>query len=132
MKFWTIFTTFLFLVLPSITFAATLSISPSTGTFSVGSTFEASLFLNTEGKSINALSVSLKYPPDMLQVVSPSTGKSVVGIWTVAPKWDNQVGKIDLQGGIPGGITASGGMVTTITFRVKTVGEAVVKFLDNS
>ncbi len=112
--------------------AATLSLTPSTGTFAVGSTFDASIFLDTNGKSVNAISVSLAFPSDMLQVVSPSLGQSVIGVWTAAPKFDNVHGRLDLQGGIPGGITASNALVSTITFRVKSVGSAIVKFLDGS
>lgn len=112
--------------------AATMSLSPSTGTFSVGSTFDLSIFLDTSGKSVNALAVSLTYPPDMLQVVSPSLGQSVIGVWTAAPKFNNLSGKLDLQGGIPGGITASNALISTVTFRVKSVGSAIVKFLDGS
>ncbi|MFA6397743.1 MAG: cohesin domain-containing protein [Candidatus Paceibacterota bacterium] len=123
---------FVIVLLPSRTSAATLSITPATGTFIVGSTFDVSIVLNTSGKSINALAVSLQFPPNMLQVVSPSTGESIIGVWTSAPKYNNLTGKIDLQGGIPGGITASGGLISHVTFRVKSVGEAVVKFLDNS
>ena len=68
----------------------------------------------------------------MLQVVSPSLGQSVIGVWTAAPKFDNVNGQMDLQGGIPGGITASNALVSTVTFRVKSVGSAIVKFLDGS
>lgn len=115
-----------------IAHAATLSIVQPSGTFSVGSTFTASIYLDTNGKSVNALSVSLSYPPDMLQIVSPSLGQSVIGVWTAAPKSDNVNGVFTMQGGIPGGITASNALVSTITFRVKSVGSAIVKFLDGS
>lgn len=112
--------------------AATFSAGPSAGTFTVGSTFDVSVYLNTEGKIINAVEASLSFPPDKLQLVSPSAGKSVIGVWTVQPSVNNQLGRIDLQGGIPGGINVSSGLVTTLTFRVKSVGSSVVKFLDNS
>lgn len=129
------FTFIVFVILFSfqgVAHAATLSLSPSSGTFSVGSTFDVSIFLNTNGKSVNALSVALSFPPDMLQVVSPSLGQSVIGVWTAAPKFDNAGGKLEFQGGIPGGITASNALVSTITFRVKSVGTAILKFLDGS
>lgn len=113
-------------------YAATLSTGPSAGTFTVGSTFDVSVYLNTEGDVINAIEASLSFPPDKLQLVSPSAGKSVIGVWTVQPSVNNQSGRIDLQGGIPGGINVSSGLVTTLTFRVKSVGTAVIKFLDNS
>jgi hypothetical protein len=68
----------------------------------------------------------------MLQVVSPSTGRSIIGVWTDTPKFDNTNGKMNLQGGIPNGITVSNGLVSTVTFRVKSVGDGVIKFLDDS
>lgn len=120
------------LFFPGTAWAATLLLSPSAGTFSVGSTFDVSILLDTKGQSINALEVDISFPPDMLQIVSPSTGKSIISVWTDAPKFDNKNGKINFQGGIPGGITASNALVSTITFRVKSVGEGLVRFLDKS
>lgn len=112
--------------------AATLSVSPSAGTFTVGSTFKVNLFLNTEGESINAAEASLGFPADKLQLISPSTGQSIITVWLAQPKFNNQAGRIDLVGGMPGGINVSGGLITTLEFRVKSVGPAVIKFLDNS
>lgn len=63
------------LFIPGAALAATLSLSPSSGTFMVGSTFEASLFLNTEGKSVNALDITLSFPAEKLQLVSPPGGE---------------------------------------------------------
>jgi len=133
-----IFTTFSFgifyisLLFPSLASAATFFLSPSTGNFSIGSTFNASILLDTKGESINALEVDLSFPPDMLQVVSPSTGQSIIGVWTATPKFDNIKGTINLQGGIPGGITAPNALVSTVVFRVKSVGDGLVRFLDDS
>ena len=112
--------------------AATLSLSPPIGTFSVGSTFNMSILLDTTGQSVNALSSLISFPPDMLQVVSPSLGQSVVGVWTNAPKFDNVNGTLSFEGGIPDGIVADNALVSTITFRVKSVGTAIVKFIDPS
>src|SRR3989344_6245270 len=109
---------FFFLFLPKISLATSLSLSPSSGVFSVGSTFNVSVLLDTEGKSINALDVSLLFPTDKLQVVSPSVGQSIVDLWTVPPRFNNLRGTIELEGGIPGGIIVTRGVLTTITFRV--------------
>lgn len=127
-----IFSVFLLAQFPKTAEAATLSISPATGTFTVGSTFDVSIFLNTEGRPVNAIDATISFPPDELQLVSPSAGKSVIGVWTAQPVINNQIGKITFQGGIPGGINVSSGLVTTLTFRVKAVGTAAVKFGDNS
>ena len=122
----------IFFIFPLASEAAVLSLSPQTGSFSVGSTFNVSILLDTKEQSVNALEIVLSFPADMLQIVSPSTGRSVIGVWTASPKFDNKNGRIELQGGIPGGITASSALVSTITFRVKSVGESVIKFLDKS
>lgn len=116
----------------AVTHAAVLSITPPTGTFTVGSTFEVSVYLNTENQTINAIQTAISFPPDKLQLVSPSTGKSVIGVWTAQPTVNNQSGRVDLQGGVPGGINVSNGLITTLTFRVKAVGSAAIRFLDDS
>jgi len=112
--------------------AANLSVGPVGGTFTAGSTFNMSVFLDTEGEAINATRVSISFPPDKLQVGSPSIGQSIIGVWTNPPSVNNQIGRIQLQGGIPGGVTTSNGLITTVTFRVISVGDAFVKFLDDS
>lgn len=113
-------------------FAAALILSPSVGTFQVDNTFQVSLLIDTQGQSVNTLDLYLRFPADKLQLVSPSTGKSIIGVWTAQPKYDNQAGEIRLQGGMPGGITTSNGLVTIFTFRSKGLGTAVVRISDES
>lgn len=127
-----LFVFFFLFSLPGTSRAATFLLSPQSGNFSIGDTFSVSILLDTKGQSINALEVALSFPPDMLQIVSPSTGQSVIGVWTAPPKFNNVFGTMELQGGIPGGITSSNALVSTVTFRVKSVGEGIIKFLDKS
>lgn len=113
--------------------SATLSLEPAEGTFIVGGTFTVSVFLNTGGSSVNAIDAYIAFPPDKLQVVSPSTGKSIIGIWASQPSFDNQKGTIHYQGGIPTpGINTTNGLISTITFRAKTPGRVVIRFDDAS
>ncbi|MBI4033926.1 MAG: hypothetical protein HY378_00040 [Candidatus Brennerbacteria bacterium] len=112
--------------------AASLKLGPTVGTFTVGSTFDVSIFLDTEGETINALDASLSFPPDKLQIVLPTTGQSIISVWTSQPRFNNLAGTVSLRGGLPGGINVSSGLVTTLTFRVKSVGTAVLRFLDDS
>ncbi len=121
-----------FLFSTHTTNAASLSVNPTAGTFTVGSTFDVPIYLNTENQSINAVSVFLKFPADKIQLVSPSAGQSIIGLWAVPPRFNNQQGTVELQGLIPNGINTSNGLITTLTFRVKAVGQAVVKLLDES
>ena len=119
-------------VLPQEARAAQLSLSPSSAAFTVGSTFDVDILLNTDGQSINALQVFVKFPPDKMQLVSPSTGKSIIGVWTSPPQFNNQKGIIELQGGIPNGINVERGLLTRLTFRARKTGTAILQFSDKN
>ncbi|MEK7173743.1 MAG: cohesin domain-containing protein [Patescibacteria group bacterium] len=111
---------------------ATLSLSPSAGTFVVGSTFDVTLVLDTNNTDINAVAVFLSFPPEKLQVVSSTAGKSVVSLWSVPPRFNNREGTLELQGVITGGLNASNALITTITFRIKSTGTSIIKIGDAS
>lgn len=109
--------------------AATLRLSPGTGSFVLGSTFDVSVILNTQGASVNTVEAELAFPPKILQLVNPSLGKSIVQIWASPPTYSNEEGRIYLIGGIPApGITTSEGIVQSFTFRVVSPGEAKISF----
>jgi len=112
--------------------AATLSLQPSTGTFQVGSTFEVSVYIDTQKETINAIEAYLHFPADKLQLVSPATGSSIIDLWISQPKYNNAAGTIELRGGIPQGVNVSKGLVSTLMFRVRDTGSALVSFADNS
>ena len=113
--------------------AAQLFLSPSTGSFATESIFDVSVFLDTEGETINTLDIFIGFPPDKLQIVSPGIGgQSIIGIWTGVPSYDNQKGVIHLRGGMPDGINVNRGLIAKFTFRGRHTGTAAVKFLDNT
>lgn len=109
---------------------AALFLSPSSGSFLVGSNFDISIVLDTKGVAVNTVEVELNFPPDKLQLVSPSvSGPSIIQIWPTAPAFSNQEGKIYFVGGIPSpGITTSQGVVLTLNFRAISSGEARISF----
>ena len=120
--------------LPVVTQAASASLylAPSKGTFFVGSTFSVSIYVDTKGNEINAVEVDLKFPPEILQITTPTAGESFISEWLTPPSYSNVGGTISFKGGIPGGITTSAGLVSTITFRGRASGIAKVEFLDSS
>jgi len=123
---------FLLLANLQIAEAASLTLEPASGTFTVGSILNVSLYLDTQGEFVNAIEAFLTFPPNRLQLVSPTTGSSIIEIWTSQPRFNNQQGTIELRGGIPRGINVSQGVITTLRFRVKSTGSAIVRFTDRS
>lgn len=109
--------------------AATLRLSPRSGDFLVGGSFDVSLILDTEGAPINIVESELFFPPDKLQLASPSFGKSIIQIWPTPPIFSNKEGRVYLVGGIPApGINTSNGLVLTLTFSVISPGSGEIKF----
>ncbi len=113
--------------------SASIYLSPTSGTFQVGSTFNISVLVNTAGNDINALRVDLKFNPQKLQVASPTAGKSFVSVWISQPTYSNVNGTITFQGGMPTpGVNTSSGLVSTITFRAIAPGSANISVLETS
>jgi hypothetical protein len=128
--------TSLFVVLiffPNSTHAARLFLAPSSGAIFINSTFDVAILLDTEEETVNAFDIQLQFPPELLQLVTPtSIGESIVGIWTGTPQFNNLTGNIRLQGGIPNGISSDLGLISKLTFRAKQAGVASVVILDNA
>ncbi len=124
-----VFSWFLF---AAIAQAAAFSVTPSSGEHAVGTTFEVSVLLDTKGQTVNAVQMELSYPPDKLQLVSPSAGSSVIQIYTTPPRYDNKTGRVEIIGGIPNGINVSNGLISKLTFRVNSVGPASLRFTGQS
>jgi len=108
---------------------ASLYLSPASGTFFVGSTFDVSVFVNTGGEYINAVEVNMKFDPAKLQVASPTAGKSFIEVWVAQPTFSNTQGTMSFIGGVPSpGIKTSSGLVSTVTFRAISPGETSILF----
>ena len=122
------------LLFPSISKAASpsLYLAPSNGAFLIGSTFDISVFVDTKGLKINAVELDLKFPPDILQVTSPTAGRSFVSEWLAPPSYSNTGGTVSFKGGIPNGIVTSAGLISTISFRARAEGRARIRILDSS
>ncbi len=111
---------------------ADLFLSPATATIISGSTIEIPVFVNTEGQSINTVSLSVNFDPTKLALVNPSDSNSIIGIWVDPPTYSNTNGTLELSGVIPNGITTESGLITTMTFRALTTGQANVTISDAS
>ena len=109
--------------------AATLYISPNSGSYEVGKTFSSSVFVGAQGESINSSDASINFPADLLEVVSLSKSGSIFTLWVEDPSFSNSAGSISYVGGLPApGFSGASGKVLSIVFRVKKAGAATVSF----
>lgn len=123
------------LVMPTMALAdgASLKISPSTGVYEVGGLIDISFVVDTGGQTINAVQADVLFPADKLQVVNPVASTSFISIWVTAPTYSNTDGTLNFQGGLPNpGIKTTGGVISTVTFRVKASGKATIRFAATS
>ncbi len=118
--------TLLSLLLPAVSSAATMSMSPATGVYSAGATFTARVVVNSAGKSINAAEGTIKFNPQEVTVVSVDRSNSIFSLWVTEPSFSNSAGTVTFSGGLPTGYTGSSGTVFNITFRTTNASTARV------
>lgn len=105
--------------------AATLSLSPSGGTYTVGKTISVRVAVGSGGQSINAISGSVIFSTDTLTLTSISKS-GIVNLWAQDPTFSNSGGTASFQGVVLNGYTGGGGTVVTLNFKAKAEGTATV------
>ncbi len=124
---------FLFLGLFSTAQAASLSVSPASGSYSVGDSFSVNVLVSSPAQAVNAVSGSLIFPADKLQVTSISKTASVVNFWVQEPAYSNTAGTVDFEGVILNpGFTGGSGRIITISFKAKSSGIASISYSTGS
>lgn len=109
--------------------AATSYFSPSSGSFEVGSIFTVSVSINTKGADINNAEGTVRFPSDLLEVVSVSKSGSIFSLWVEEPNFLNGAGTISFNGGLPTpGFNGSSGKIFSAVFKAKKAGSASVLF----
>lgn len=120
-------------LLPSVTLAANLYFSPSSGTYNQNQNFSVSIFVSSPEQAMNAASATIKFPTDKLQVVSISKSGSIVDFWAQEPSFSNNNGEIKLEGVIlTPGYRGSSGRLLTVNFRGKNPGAAALSIGSSS
>lgn len=112
----------LFSALCSTVFAAEVVVSPSTGSYGVGQTFTATIQVNPQAKSVNAVEAKFTFDATKLSVQSISKTGSVFSLWTTEPTFSNSAGTIEFGGGSPTPFTAKSNLVT-VTFKTLAAGD---------
>jgi hypothetical protein len=97
--------------------------------FTQGEDFLASIFLNTEGESINAVEGRIVFPEELLEVKDIRDGNSIINFWIERPKVE-QAGIVGLSGIIPGGYQETKGFLFSVAFRAKASGSGAIEIHD--
>ncbi len=108
--------------------AATLFLSPSSGTYPQGQIFYANVNVSTsDAEPANAISGRIAFSQDVLEAVSVSKAGSVVDIWIREPSISQ--GEIVFEGIILNpGFVGKSGKIVNIGFRGKKIGVSAVSF----
>lgn len=118
---------YIFLLAPSLVFAASLSSIPNARTVTVGNTISVPITVSSLDKALNALSGTLSFPADLLHVISISKAGSIVSLWVQEPSFSNDSGTVQFEGVVPNpGFTGLGGKVLTVTFLAVAPGNAEI------
>ena len=113
--------------------AASLFLSPETGSFNVGQTFSVSVFVSSPDQTMNAAEGVISFPANKLQVISLSKSASIFSLWVKEPSFSNSVGTLSFEGVVLNpGFAGSAGRLLTITFRAEDAGSTPVNFSSGS
>ena len=116
---------FLFIFFPFVADAAALSVSPSSGSFEVGSRITLNI-IATSNAPFNAISGVLNIPSSIFSVESVSKSGSVLNFWVTEP---TKVGNtIKFEGVALGGFAGSSGSVITVNLRAVKAGSGDLSF----
>lgn len=114
---------------PFVADAATLFMSPSTGTLRTGEAFTATVRVNTQGGAVNAAEGTLRFDPNFLRVESLTADGSIFNLNVQDPEFSNTQGTVNFAGVILNpGYTGASGTLLTIRFTARSAGTAAVTF----
>ncbi|MDD5251424.1 MAG: hypothetical protein PHT12_02200 [Patescibacteria group bacterium] len=109
--------------------AATLYVSPASGSYGLEGTFSVNVYASSLDQAMNATSATIAFPPDKLEVTTLSKEGSIFSLWIQEPTISNADGVINFKGVVlnPGYMGAAG-KILTVTFKAKAISTAAVNF----
>jgi len=127
----------IFLLIPVLGKAATLSLDPAIGSFEIGQIFQVAIRLDTQGVKTAGVDIHyLNYNPQLLEVQDADSATPGIQIEpghlfanTVANSVNPSLGKIDFSQISAGGTTFQGeGVLATLTLKSLAGGQANLNF----
>lgn len=108
--------------------AASLSVSGLDATVNAGQLVTATVTLDTQGETINALQGTLTYPPDLFSVEDISDAASLVSFWIQPPQLTER--GVAFAGILPGGYQGAHAQVLQVHLRVLRTGTGSLHIVD--
>jgi len=117
------------LLIPYLSFAASLFVTPRIGAYAVGDTFSVGIVVEASEAAFNAVSGTLSFPAGSVEVVSLSKSASVVSLWVQEPSFSNSGGTVSFEGIVLNpGYKGSNARILTVQFRAKKEGAVPLTF----
>ena len=115
---------FIFVATPA--FAADVFFAAESRQFPQGQDFLVNVFLNTEGKSVNAVEGNLVFPEDLLDMLEVRDGNSSINLWIKKPGFLTS-NALDFSGVTPGGLSGAEQLLFAVVFRAKKGGNGTLQ-----
>lgn len=115
-----------FALFPFVSDAATMSLSPASGTYTAGQRVIVNVTV-TSDVAMNAASGVVSFPTDLFSVEYVNKG-SVLNFWVTEPSYSNASGRVTFEGVSLSGFQGSNGSVLTMALRAKKAGQATIAF----
>ncbi len=118
---------------PAMAQAASLYFSPSSGTYTIGSTLSVGIYVSSADQAMNAASGVISFPSDKLEVTSLSKTGSIFSLWVQEPSFSNSAGTVNFEGVVLNpGFSGAMGKIIAVNFRIKAAGTATLNFSSGS
>ncbi len=111
------------------TWAASVKVESDFRNFHVGDIFSLDVIVDTEGKALNAVDLTITFPAEFLAFKEYDDGASVLNLWIDKPSFNN-LNQIHLAGITPGGFNGNNLPIITLFFEVIKTGQGKVDITD--
>lgn len=113
--------------------AASLGISPKTISIEEGQSVTLTVTVASPEQAMNALSGTITFSKNILEVTSLSKTGSIVSLWVTEPSFSNGLGTVNFEGVVLNpGFQGASGKVFSVSFRAKAAGTASISFSNGS
>jgi hypothetical protein len=113
--------------------AASLVISPATISVEEGQSVTLIVSVASPDQAMNAVSGTISFSKNILEVTSLSKTSSIVSLWVTEPSFSNSGGTASFEGVVLNpGFQGSSGRIFSLSFRAKAAGTATISFSSGS